>query len=178
MLRNSDRSCECQKCLTIKYSSSDHRVTGFLSSALLCASVWKCFILSHKKIQKVINFAARIISGRRKYEHISDVTRSLGCLSAREFVDLNDICLLHRIISEKQPMSVASQIKRNHQVVSRSTRQSNLLTVPRARTRHGQRTFLCRSAKLYNTAVIRKNRQDWSVRRLRAALKREYMSQR
>ena len=131
-----------------------------------------------QKIQKVINFAARIISGRRKYEHISDVTRSLGWLSAREFVDLNDICLLHRIISEKQPMSVASQIKRNHQVVSRSTRQSNLLTVPQARTRHGQRTFLCRSAKLYNTAVIRKNRQDWSVRRLRAALKREYMSQR
>ena len=56
-------------------------------------------------------------------------------------------------------MSVASRIKRNHQVVSRSTRQSNLLTVPRARTRQGQRTFLCRSAKLYNAAVIRKNRQ-------------------
>ena len=159
----------------------------FLSSSshwfsLICATVCKCMemlqTVTYKKIQKVINFAARIISGRRKYEHISDVTRSLGWLSAREFVDFNDICLLHRIISEKQPMSVASQIKRNHQVVSRSTRQSNLLTVPPARTRHGQRTFLCRSAKLYNTAVIRKNRQDWSVRRLRAALKREYMSQR
>ena len=48
-----------------------------------------------RKIQKVFNFAARIISGRRKFDRISDVTRALGWLSAREFVEFNDICLLH-----------------------------------------------------------------------------------
>ena len=34
----------------------------------------------------------------------------------------------------------------------------------------------CRVAKLYNAAVIAKNRQDLSVRRLNAVLKREFMS--
>ena len=131
-----------------------------------------------QKIQKVVHFAARVMSGRRKFDRISDVTRSLGWLSARDFVDLNDICLIHRILSQKQPLSVASQFKRNHQVASRRTRQSNLLTVPQVRTRHGQRTFQCRVAKLYNAAVIAKNRQDLSVRRLKAVLKREFMSRR
>ena len=129
-----------------------------------------------KKIQKVVHFAARVISGRRKFDHISDVTQSLGWLSPRDFVDFNDICLIHRILSQKQPLSVASQFKRNHQVMSRCTRQSNLLAVPRVLTKHGQRTFLCRAAKLYNAAVIAKNRQDLSVRRLKTVLKREFMS--
>ena len=131
-----------------------------------------------QQIQKVFNFAARVISGRRKFEHVSDVTRALGWLSARDFIDLNDICLLHRIITQEQPTSIASHIKRNHQVVSRATRQSDLLAVPRARTKHGQRTFHCLAAKLYNTSVIAKRRQSLSMRRLKAALKRDFISRR
>ena len=131
-----------------------------------------------RKIQNVFNFTARIISDRRKFDRISDVTHAIGWLSAREFVVFNDICQLHRVRAQEQPASIASQIKRNHQVTSRTTRQSNLLTMAPARTRHGQRTFMCRAAKLYNTTVIAKNRQCLSMRRLKAELKRHFASQR
>ena len=95
-----------------------------------CVQVYSNATNCHlQQIQKVFNFAARVISGRRKFEHVSDVTRALGWLSAR---DLNDICLLHRIITQEQPTSIASHIKRNHQVMSRATRQSDLLAVPLA----------------------------------------------
>ena len=126
----------------------------------------------------MFNFAARIISGRRKFDRISDVMRALGWLSAREFVDFNDICLLHRIITQEQPASIASPIKRNRQVTSRTSRQSDLLTMAPARTRHGQKTFVCRASKLYNATVIAKNRQCLSMRRLKTELKRHFASQR
>ena len=37
------------------------------------------------KLQKVFNFAARVISGRIKFDHISDVLQQLGWLNVEQF---------------------------------------------------------------------------------------------
>ena len=67
-------------------------------------------------IQKVLNFAARIISNRKKFDHISDVLLSLGWLNASEFVEYSDLCMLHSMISSGQPDVLASQINLNREV--------------------------------------------------------------
>ena len=46
------------------------------------------------RVQKVINFGARVITGRRKRDHISDALRYLTWLPARELVIYHTLCLL------------------------------------------------------------------------------------
>ena len=36
-----------------------------------------------QRLQNGINFAARVVSGRKKFEHVSDVVNELGRLSSR-----------------------------------------------------------------------------------------------
>ena len=52
-----------------------------------------------EKIQRVFNFASKIISNRRKYDHISDVMIELEWLSSRQFVDYFDLCMIQKLIA-------------------------------------------------------------------------------
>ena len=102
-------------------------------------------------IQKVFNFAARVISKRRKYDHISDVLDNLNWLNARQFVAYFDLCLLHKIITSSFPSSLSSCYRFNHQILNRSTRQSDQLHLERPKNNHGKRSFVYRSSQLYNS---------------------------
>ena len=102
-------------------------------------------------IQKIFNFAARIISNRRKYDHISDVLDNLNWLNARQFVAYFDLCMLHKIITSSCPSCLSSRYQFNYQVRNRSTRQSMQLYLERQKNNHGKRTFIYRSSQLYNT---------------------------
>ena len=50
-----------------------------------------------QRIQKILNFALRVISGRRKFDHISDVRDELGWPTARQLYELHSLTLLHKI---------------------------------------------------------------------------------
>ena len=114
-------------------------------------------------IQKVLNFAARIISNRRKYDHISDVYLDLGWLNARQFVEYFDLCMLHSIMSTAQPDLLASEFKFNRDVCERSTRQSNQLNISRPFTNHGKRTFVYRASALFNKLTEHANTSDGPI---------------
>ena len=60
------------------------------------------------KLQKVFNFAARVLSGRRKFDHISDVLRQLGWLDAQQFVMFSDVCMLQKILTSGEPNAIRS----------------------------------------------------------------------
>ena len=60
------------------------------------------------KLQKVLNFAARVISGRKKFEHISDVIRELGCMNVSEMISYFDLCTMHAILSHGKPDTLRS----------------------------------------------------------------------
>ena len=49
------------------------------------------------KIQKIFNFAARILCNRRKFDRISDVLTNLEWLTSKQFVDHSDLCMLHKL---------------------------------------------------------------------------------
>ena len=103
-----------------------------------------------KKMEKVVNFAARIISGRRKYDHISDVVSELGWLDVNQLIDYGDLCLLHKLLTTGRPAVLADQLSFNRENVARKTRQSNHLALSKPRTNHGKKTFIYRACKLYN----------------------------
>ena len=108
------------------------------------------------KLQKVFNFAARVISGRRKYDHISHILNQLGWLSAHQFVSYFDLCLMHSILTTEKPQVLRSSLMFNRERVGRDTRQSDQLAIPFARNNHGKRRYMYRAVKLYNEKSISK----------------------
>lgn len=107
-----------------------------------------------QELQKVLNFAARVISGRRKYDHVSDVLKGLGWLTVPKLVDYFDLCMMHKILSLSLPTGLRQNLLFNHQSGMRKTRQSSHLSLVRPRNNHGKRTFIYRASKLYNRYAI------------------------
>ena len=97
-----------------------------------------------------MNFGLRAVSGRRKYDHISDVRDELGWLTARQLYELQSLNILHKIRRTEEPQALASQLSANSDLRSRSTRQDADLALPRVRTTAGKRRFLYSRAQRYN----------------------------
>ena len=107
------------------------------------------------EIQKILNFSARVISGRRKYDHISDVLQQLNWLNVPQLVAYFDLNLTHRILTTCLPLSLRNQFSYNRETVMRSTRQSSHLSLFRPKNNHGKRCFTYRASKLYNSVAER-----------------------
>jgi len=103
-------------------------------------------------IQKIMNFAARVISGKRKFDHVSDVRDALGWLESPQLFHYQSLCLLHKIISAREPECIARQICANGDNPShvRSTRQYHLIQLPAIRTEAGRRRFVYRVPRRLN----------------------------
>ena len=104
-----------------------------------------------RRIQKLINFAARVVTGRRKHQHVADVIRSLGWLNADELITYHRVLVIYRLLSYEVPAQLVEPIgppaRQQHR---HNTRAADLLTVPRIRSEAG-RNRLCYSAvKAYN----------------------------
>ena len=126
-----------------------------LSHVRYCAAVYGSANRTNlARLQTVLNFSARVISGRRKYDHISDVLDGLAWLRAPDMISYFDLTLIHGILSFGKPDTLRSWLTYNYENVCRETRQSHHLTLPRARNNHGKRRFLYRAADTYNRMVI------------------------
>ena len=113
-----------------------------------CAQVYGCANRSNiLKLQKVFNFAARVISGRRKYDHLSHVLKQLDWLSAPQFVSFFELCSMHSMVTTGQPHTLRSSLAYNRERVGRNTRQSDNLSMPRVKNSHGKRRFMYRRVK-------------------------------
>lgn len=129
-----------------------------LSHVRYCVQVYgSASTTSLKSIQKIFNFAARIISGRKKYDHISEVLLELGWPKVEDLVRNSDLRMLNKVRKYNEPSSLASLIRFNHELVQRDTRQSNHLALPLPRNNHGKRTFLYRASKAFNTQLSFQN---------------------
>ncbi|KAF0293252.1 hypothetical protein FJT64_008846 [Amphibalanus amphitrite] len=126
-------------CISLRYCLS---VYGGTSKENLC------------RVQKVLNYAAKVVFGRRKYDHASDLLRRLEWLSADQLVSYHTLSLLHKVRRSGEPEELAAGLAtvaeargRDRDVV---TRQDHLLHVPRCRTEMGRRRFQCRGPAAYN----------------------------
>ena len=102
------------------------------------------------RIQKVLNFAAKLIFGRKKYDHVSDLLLRLGWLSAADLGRYHTLSLTHKVLHSGEPESLAQMLRTVGEVHSRSTRQDDDLFIGRSRTEMGKRRFSIRAPTLYN----------------------------
>ena len=99
-----------------------------------------------QRIQKCINFCARVISGKRKYDHISGTLKSLGWLSAGQLHQYYTMMALRRVTDASEPEALSSLFVRNRDVHTRNTRAGDQYHPPRIRTEFGRKRFAYRAA--------------------------------
>ena len=73
---------------------------------IYCATVWAgCNTTQPKRIQKIINYGARIVKCCRRHEHITPHLSELEWPRVDRLVSERDIVMVHRILnSEHAPM--------------------------------------------------------------------------
>ena len=103
-----------------------------------------------QRLQKIMNFALRAVSGRRKFDHISDVREDLGWPTARQLYEIHSLNFLHKIRCTGEPEALFSQLQLNSSLRTRTTRQDADLALPRARTEAGRRRLLFGTVQSYN----------------------------
>ena len=90
------------------------------------------------KLQSVQNFAARIVSGARKYDHITPVLKELNWLPVSSMLLLRDAILVFKCVKGLAPSYLAA-------------RNKHKLSIPRYKSAAGQRTFFYRTVTLWNS---------------------------
>ena len=78
------------------------------------------------RLQKILNFAARVIFGRRKFDHVSDLLTKLGWLSPRGMSDYQALVIAHKVIQRREPEELAALFVANRAIRERQSRQDHL----------------------------------------------------
>ena len=126
------------------------------------------------RLQRLMNFGARVVSGRRKYDHISDALRELNWLSAENMYRYHGLTLLNKIRCTAEPESLSSSLVTRRDAHRRITRQAGQLVTPKIRSESGRRRFLYSMVTEFNglpTAmrdmrphVFKQEVRDWLLR--------------
>ena len=107
-----------------------------------CSTVWaNTSKTTIHKLQLVQNFAARIILGPRKFDHISEGLKSLKMLSVKDRLEINDSVMVVKWLNNLVPNYLCDQFQMRSSVSTRVTRSVNTLNIPRCRLATGQRRF-------------------------------------
>ena len=144
---------------------------------LYCLSVWGGAAACHMdRVQKVVNFGARVVTGARRRDHISPALSALGWLRMGDLVTRRDSLGVFRALCDpRAPPAVRSLFTRRAAVSQRVTRATvaGELEVPPFRLSLSCRTFSFRAASSWNRlppAVTASRTRGEFVRRLSNAL--------
>ena len=102
-------------------------------------------------MEKVVNYATRIVTRKRKFDRISKTRQELGWLTFENMIDYRDCVLVHSLLyQENAPFHLKALATYRADISERSTRATaaGLLHVPRARL---ERTRLAAPIRSLNT---------------------------
>ena len=119
-----------------------------------CLTVWgNCSASLKARVQKVINFGARIVSGLARRDHVTPVLRELGWSTIDELIHERDIAAMSRLLSPScEAHALTEQLLLRGDVSERQTRAvvSGQLKLPRVRTEFARRSFMYRAISAWN----------------------------
>ena len=119
-----------------------------------CISVWgACCIAQKKRIQKVLNFGARVVSGLSRRDHVTPVLNELGWKCVDDLIRDSDVAVVSRLLtSDSAPQILRSKLVLSSDESARTTRatERGQLRLPRVRTEFGRRGFLFRACQHWN----------------------------
>ncbi len=121
------------------------------SKLFYCSSVWSTTSEENiKKLQSVQNFAARIISGLGKYDHVTPILKEIHWIPVKKQLFYRDAVLAFKYMKGLAPNYLSSLFITRESVCRRTTRQSDHINLPPFTSATGQKSFQYRIAKLWN----------------------------
>ena len=106
-------------------------------------------------MQKILNFCARVVTGRRKYDRVSGVFSELQWFTAKELVYYHRVCFVHNVIKTGQPEDIAVTVGETaNQRHDHDTRRAGEITLPRIHNNAGRRRLCYSVIQDYNRLPI------------------------
>ena len=138
-----------------------------------CLSVYgSCGETQLRRLQRALNFCARVVTNKRRRDSVASVLRELRWLPVKQLVDYHTVCAVRRVIVSGQPERLSStmgrQASHRHQ---HDTRRACLLTFPAIRTGAGRRRLNYRGVSRLNQLKV-----DPSVSTFRANVMKALLS--
>lgn len=122
------------------------------SKLFYCSNVWaNCSKLNIDKLQSVQNFACRIVSGIRKYDHVTPELKRLKWLPVSSQLYYRNTILAFKCMNCLAPEYLSTIFTKRSDVNSYTTRSSQFLNIPLFKTASGQRTFYYRTVSIWNS---------------------------
>jgi hypothetical protein len=143
----------CNKYRTLRKNEPKYRrkSQGLLFYTLWVYSFTRTTQKIIKKLQQVQNFAARIVTGTRKYEYTSSALDKLGWLSVNDSLLYRNAIMMHKIVHGLAPAYLSSKLVIRSRIHNHFTRQANDLNILRCRTSKAKRSFFNHAALLWNS---------------------------
>jgi len=117
-----------------------------------CSNVWanssNCNI---DKLQSVQNFGCRVVSGARKFDHVTPILKELEWLPVSSQLYYRSTTLAFKCMTGCAPDYLTSIFIKRADISTRTTRSSQQLNIPLFRTATGQRTFYYRTTTIRNS---------------------------
>ena len=122
------------------------------SKLYYCSSVWSNNTDTYIwKLQSVQNFAARIVSDTKKYDHVSPVLKRLRWLPVKKNnLYFRDAVMAFKCMTEMPPEYLGNIFISRDNISGRATRSSQQLNIPLFKTHTGQRSFSYRIVNIWN----------------------------
>ena len=122
--------------------------------AILHVCIGSCGTTQLRRVQKVVNFCVRVVTGRR-YEHVSSFREQLRWLDATQLATYHTVCALERIMVTCQPEvifeTIGTKARQRH---DHETRRANMYTLPAIRTESGRRRLCYRGVTMLNSLGV------------------------
>ena len=103
------------------------------------------------RLQKVQNNAARVVSGSKKYDHITPVLKDLHCLPIRKRIEFKILLLTFKCMQGCAPLYLRELLVKQANTRTLRSNTKNLLQIPLTNLkRFGDRAFCAYAPRLWN----------------------------
>ena len=122
------------------------------SKRFYCSTVWAGTSKQNlQKLQLVLNFAARVLTDTKKFDHISPVLRELGWPSIKDQLLVRDTTQVYKIVNGLAPLYLSSKLSKRSDTHHYNTRKRDNLNLPLCRTVTAQRSFYYRAVSAWKS---------------------------
>ena len=146
------------------------------SKLYYCSTAWaRTSQQNIHKFQLIQNFAARIMTGKGKYDHISSSIKGLGWMTVQNHRQYHDMVQIFKCKNDLAPKYLSTKLSQRSQVHHCRTRQHQDLNVARCRTALAQTAFFVRAPKSWNS-LNKFTKAITSLRDLKGAIMKDAFS--
>ncbi len=110
---------------------------------------------SMERLQLVQNAAARLLTGTRKFQHITPILTTLQCLPVKLRVEYKILTLVFKALNNLAPIYLTELLQTHKSVRPLRSRFLGTLSMPRSRLKHrGDRAFVIVGPTLWNNLPV------------------------